>query len=277
MSDADWAAFPVIGFLVGAYGTIIGAGGGFLFVPILLLLYRYPVEKAVGTSLFVVCLNAMSGTWVYARQKRIDYRSGLLFLAAGIPGAIGGAWIPRALSGRTMYLIFGGLLAALGAFLLAKPERKAAGAAAADVVEPPYFGRCTRTVVDVDGTKHVWSFNEIHGIVLSFVLGFVSSMLGIGGGIIHVPAMTYLFHFPAHLATATSHLILAFTALVGSGTHACLGDVQWTPALLLGAGAIVGAQLGGRIAPRISGKWVIRGLAIAVVVLAVRLLWMGVQ
>ena len=80
-----------VGALVGALGTLIGAGGGFLLVPLLLLVYHLPPPDAVGTSLAVVFLNAVSGTLAYLRQRRVDLGLGVRFAAATLPGAIGGA------------------------------------------------------------------------------------------------------------------------------------------------------------------------------------------
>src|SRR6266581_1722248 len=116
--------FP-LGILIGAFGTLIGAGGGFILVPILLLLY--PNEKAefiTSISLAVVFFNALSGSIAYSRMKRIDYKSGAIFALATIPGAILGAlstaYVPR----RIFDLIFGVLMiiAALFLWLSAKEE-----------------------------------------------------------------------------------------------------------------------------------------------------------
>lgn len=81
-----------LGFIVGTYGTLIGAGGGFVLMPILLILYpRESADRLTAISLAVVFFNALSGSGAYARMKRIDYKSGLMFAAATIPGAIIGA------------------------------------------------------------------------------------------------------------------------------------------------------------------------------------------
>src|SRR5262249_25148413 len=108
-----------IGFLLGAFGTLIGAGGGFLLVPILLLLY--PGEKAetiTSISLAVVFFNALSGSIAYGRRKRIDYRAGFLLSAAAIPGAMLGAAVTSLIPRRTFDIIFGILLLVGGTFLL---------------------------------------------------------------------------------------------------------------------------------------------------------------
>ena len=79
----------ILGLAIGAYGTLIGAGGGFILMPLLLLVYpKDPPQTLAAISLIVVFFNAASGSLAYARMKRIDYRSGLLFSSVGIPGAI---------------------------------------------------------------------------------------------------------------------------------------------------------------------------------------------
>jgi uncharacterized membrane protein YfcA len=89
-----------VGVLIGAFGTLIGAGGGFILTPILLLVYPHESPEIITSiSLAVVFFNAFSGSVAYARMRRIDYRSGVLFALATIPGAVVGAltttYMPR--------------------------------------------------------------------------------------------------------------------------------------------------------------------------------------
>ena len=91
MELSDLLLIP-LGMAVGAFGTLVGAGGGFILVPVLLLLYPDEDPKTLtATSLLVVLLNAVSGSIAYGRQKRIDYHSGKWFALATLPGAVGGA------------------------------------------------------------------------------------------------------------------------------------------------------------------------------------------
>jgi uncharacterized membrane protein YfcA len=90
----------LLGVAVGLYGTLIGAGGGFVLMPILLLLHpKISPEHLTAISLAVVFFNALAGSESYAMMKRIDYKSGLMFAAATVPGAIIGAlstsYVPR--------------------------------------------------------------------------------------------------------------------------------------------------------------------------------------
>jgi uncharacterized protein len=190
----------LLGFVVGAFGTIVGSGSGFIFAPILLVLY--PQEKPAtltAISLTAVFFSAASGSAAYAYQRRIDYRSGLAFAAAALPGSIVGA------------------------------------------------------LVDV------------------------SSFLGIGGGIIHVPLLVRVLGFPTHIATATSHFVLAIIAGSGAATHVFAGSFAHghgvRRALALSVGVVLGAQLGARLSLRTSGRAVEVLLGIALLALAARLVF----
>jgi uncharacterized membrane protein YfcA len=272
MFAAPWAAVGLfaLGVAVGTAGTLIGAGGGFLLVPVLLVLHPHePPENLTSLSLSVVFFNALSGTAAYARMKRVDYRSGIMFAAAAIPGAIAGAMVTSFLPRRTFDTIFGIVLTlAGGALLLARPRPDASAAPL------PHPGRSHRVIVESDGTRHEYSFRPEVGIALSVVVGFASSLLGIGGGIIHVPALIYLLGFPAHIATATSHFILVFMALAGTSVHIANGALAhgFQRAAWLCAGAVLGAQLGARLSTRVNGKWIVRFLAVALLFVGVRIL-----
>jgi uncharacterized membrane protein YfcA len=259
-----------IGFAVGAYGTLIGAGGGFVLVPLLLLLY--PDEKPAtitAISLAVVFVNALSGSWAYARQRRIDVQTGISFAAATIPGSILGALVVGVLSRGFFNVLFGSVLIVIAAFVILRT-----GARVTHIV-PVRPGMRTRVLVDAQGVTHEYSFFHWQGMLLSTGVGFLSSLLGIGGGIIHVPALVELLNFPVHIATATSHFILAIMALAGTVVHLSTGDLGphagLPQALLLAVGVIPGAQLGARVSHRIHGGLIIRLLGVALLLVGVRL------
>src|SRR3954470_13934878 len=109
------------GLVVGTYGTMVGAGGGFLIVPVLLLVWHLPPALAAGTSLSVVFLNASAGSFSYAKQGRIDYRSGILLALPTLPGSFFGAFVSARISGRTFDVMFAVLLLSVAALLLWKP------------------------------------------------------------------------------------------------------------------------------------------------------------
>jgi uncharacterized membrane protein YfcA len=262
-----------LGIGVGAYGTLIGAGGGFVLMPVLLLLYpEQSADLLTSISLAVVFFNALSGSEAYAMMKRIDYRAGLLFAVATIPGAVLGAlntaYVPR----RLFDFIFGVLLVAAAIFLGGRPRPSGDGSSC----RPSLFNRhcVVHHLVDAHGTEYEYSFNSHLGMAISLGVGYISSFLGIGGGIIHVPALSYFLGFPVHIATATSHFILAIMALTGTVVHIATGTfthgVHRTIALAIGV--LLGAQLGARLSEKIRGRWIIRGLAIALGLVGLRIL-----
>ena len=266
-----------IGLMIGAFGTLIGAGGGFILVPILLLIYpKENTELITSISLAVVFFNALSGSWAYSRMKRIDYKSGIIFALATIPGAILGAlstaYVPR----RIFDLFFGIAMIAAGAFLWisAQDDHSSHGHATSHAGKIQNSPRLmTRDFTDADGMHHHYSFDPVVGILLSIFVGFLSSLLGVGGGFIHVPALTRLLNFPVHVATATSHFVLAVMALTGTFVHIANGvfahGVRRTA--ILSVGVILGAQLGAHMSNRVGGKLIIRGLAVALFFVGVRL------
>ena len=262
-----------LGLVVGAYGTIIGAGGGFILVPLLLLLYpSYGPEDVTAISLAVVCANAASGSIAYARQRRIDYATGLLFAASSVPGVVSGAIVVHYVPERVFSALFGAML-----LIVAAVAVRGGGAQA---VRKPRGGRgvLVRTVVDPEGRTYRYAYEIWQGVLLSAGVGFISSLFGIGGGVIHVPAMILLIHIPVQYAVATSHFVLAFMSGGGSIVHLVDGSLagsQLAKAAALGAGAVPGAQLGALLSHRIKGRGVLMLLAVAIVFLGVRLLLKG--
>lgn len=265
-----WWLIPV-GLLIGAFGTLIGAGGGFVLTPMLLLLYpRESPEVITSISLAVVFFNAFSGSVAYARMGRIDYQSGLVFSLATIPGAVLGAltiaFIPR----HTFDVIFGLCMILTAVFLLSRQGTRHDG-------QGTISHGVTRRLREADGTCHTFSYNRKVGVGLSMAVGYISSLLGIGGGIIHVPALVHILHFPIHIATATSHFTLSVMALTGTLVHLVTGAFhhggQRTLALALGV--VCGAQLGARFSRHIQGQWIMRALGIALGLVGLRILIMA--
>ncbi len=259
----------VIGFGVGTFGTLVGAGGGFLLVPLLALLEpTLPAESITSISLAVVAMNASSGAIAYARQRRIDFRSGIAFAIATLPGSIAGALLTRTVSRSAFDAIFAVMLVALAVFIVVSHEDEPEAAP-----EGGGWGHVLRELTDRSGNDYRYHVNVPLGVALSLGVGFVSSFLGIGGGVIHVPALVGLLRFPPHIATATSHFVLAIMATVGTGTHIVAGDFGdlGGQAVLLGIGAIAGAQLGARISGRVHGVVIVRVLAVSLVFVGVRL------
>jgi hypothetical protein len=251
----QFAIWLTVGLLVGALGTLIGAGGGFLLMPILLFAYRGRSPEALTAwSLVAVLFNSASGSVAYARSRRIDYRSGMVFAFAALPGAWFGARLTSHLSKSWFALLFGGCLVLVSVYLLVRSARQV------DKLTTPE---------KVPDRHNLWL-----GAALSVLVGLISNVFGIGGGILHVPLLVYVLGFPTHVATATSHFVLAITVLVGVLAHVASGSLsfEFLPLVPLVLGVAVGAQVGAQYSSRLSGPWIIRSLAIGLVAVGIRLM-----
>lgn len=251
----DFAWLAPLGFAIGAYGTLVGAGGGSLLVPVLLILM--PQESAAALtsiSLAVVFFNAYSGTVAYMRMGRVDYYAGVLFALAGLPGAVLGVLLVRDMPRTLFDPLFGGLLLLLGVYLAANPLGKPRGGAAGLPLQAP---------------------NYRLGSIGSAYTAVLSSVLGIGGGIIHVPFLIRVLRMPPHVATATSQFVLTFMALTATITHVALGEfnegIDHTAYLAIGV--LMGAPLGAALSAKIHGSVIIRLLALALCLVGLRLIW----
>jgi len=138
----------------------------------------------------------------------------------------------------------------------------------------PRRRRMLRDLTDAEGVRYHYAYNPVTGVLLSLVVGFISSLLGVGGGFIHVPILTRLLDFPVHIATATSHFVLAIMSLTGTLVHVAQGvfvrGIRRTT--MLAIGVLIGAQGGAWMSNRIGGKMIIRGLAVALAFVGVRLI-----
>lgn len=265
MSVEVWALVGLValGLAVGTFGTLIGAGGGFLLMPVLALLYpKERPELLASISLAVVCFNALSGTAGYARLGRVDYRSGTWFGAASIPGAVLGALVTSMIPRGTFDVILGSVLLLAAAFLLLRTGR----------LNGQPQNEHTDPRMNLAAGK-LWL-----GIALSFGVGFLSSLLGIGGGIIHVPLLVSVLGFPVHVATATSHFVLAITSFAGTVTHILAGVFQQgvRRTIALAIGALIGAQIGARLSTRAPAILIMRALGVALGAVGVRIIYQGI-
>jgi uncharacterized membrane protein YfcA len=236
-----------------------------------LLIYpeREPGEIA-AVGLFVVFANSISGSIAYGRQRRIDYRSAWWFIGGTLPGALLGALVVGYMPRQLFDLLFGLLLVGLGLFLLFRRTTTA--------IREPVTGRwvVSRHLHDREGFTYVYAFQAWKAVGSSLAIGFLSSLLGIGGGVIQVPFMATALHFPVHIAAATSQFVLAFMSAEGTAVHFATGNLGFDSTLVgavfLAAGAVAGAQAGARLARRLRSEVIFRVLAVALVLVGVRLL-----
>lgn len=260
------------GFIIGTFGTLIGAGGGFILVPLLILFYPgLSPETTTAISIAVVAVNAISGSFAYANSGRIDYKAGLVFAIFTIPGSILGVVTLQYIPQKLFNIIFGILLIALSAYLFYRNKNVSVQNIAKQIK-----GLKHHVLIDKQNVRYEYSYNQQHGIIISILVGYISPLLGIGGGIIHVPAMVNWLKFPVYIATATSHFILAIMATVSVIVHYTNGTYSepgvFSMVMFLCLGVIPGAQLGAYFSHKIKGQTIIKVLAGCLILVGVRIL-----
>jgi len=263
-----------LGFLIGIFGTLIGAGGGFILMPILILAYpELPVETITAISIVIVAANAISGSIAYSRSGRIDFRAGVIFALFTIPGSILGVLTTRFIPRHFFNILFGILLILLSVYLILSQNKS---------MPPLVPDRNKRRwkhhkLTDAYGQSYDYHYNQTNGILVSILVGFLSPALGIGGGIIHVPAMIHWLQFPVFVATATSHFILAVMSTVSVIIHAIKGSYNDPMILRMVIGLIIGvvpgAQIGAWLSHKLKGKTIVIALAVCLGLVGLRILF----
>ena len=280
----------IIGFLTGVYGVMVGAGGGFILVPILVLFWGIDPSTAAGTSLALVTINSWSGSYGYRKIKLIDYRSGFLFAIAAIPGSVFAPILLGHVDSGAFKALFGVLLLLLSCQIVfrtfsASTKRNKEEPACIDDssqvsenVHPSWmlFKITRRYLYTRSGITYSYQFNEYLAIIFNFVLGFISSFFGTGGGFIRTPILVSVFNFPIQVAVATSIFALSIYAFVGAVTHGIMGNIDVSLLIWAGLGLVVGGQVGVKVVSKISGVWILRLLLIVLLVLSIQLITEGI-
>lgn len=254
----------IIGLITAFVGSLMGLGGGVILVPVLLLMassfdaFQWATPQAiVGVSLVVMIFTGLSSTLAYLKVKRVDYKTGFLFLIGSIPGGVIGAWLNQHIDAGSFQLYFGFLMIFISILLVFKKKKPA---------KKDLTGKNVRTF-EFNGIEYRYKVNKVAAIFLALMVGTLSGLFGIGGGSIMVPAMILLFGFPVHIAAATSMFMIFFVSVFGSVTHIALGHVPWEYVLFFIPGAWFGGKLGAKVNQKLSGntlEWILRGLLIII-------------
>ena len=272
----EWLWLILLGFGTGGYGVLVGAGGGFILGPVLLIFFDMEPSIVAGTALALVAVNSISGSQAYRGMGLVDYRSGLLFAGAAIPGSVMAPFVLGSVGSGTFEVLFGLLLIGLAVQMAVRPripERPTHRSI-------PSAGRFVRPrrITTASGQTYEYRFNEGAATGFNVLLGFVSSFFGTGGGFLRTPILVSVLGFPVRVAVATSVFTLSFYTTAGAITHASLGHVDWYPTFLMaGTGLVVGAQVGARLAGRVNTTWILRLLLVVVLTLGLKLLVQGIQ
>jgi uncharacterized protein len=239
----------LIGLLAGAFGGLVGLGGGVVMIPLMVRLFKFSQIQAHGTSLMALVFTGLAGALAYYRNGSVDIMAAVYLAAAGMVTARFGAMYAHALPEWKLKRAFGVFVIFVALLLLAKPYL-----AHLAVLSHPAAGWVKSATFVASGAA----------------AGFIGGMMGVGGGSIMVPALVLVVGMSQYTAQGSSLLAMAPAAMVGSFTHWCLGNVvaKILPGLILGI--IAGSFLGGSLAHFLSE-------ATLRLMFALVLIWLGVR
>ncbi len=260
--------------VAGFIGSLVGLGGGIIVVPVLTLVYGIDIRYAIGASIVSVIATSSGAAAAYVRQHMTNVRVALLLEMATTSGAVCGALLAGFVDSRWLYAIFGVVLA-MSAVAMLRRLREPGGPVPADSwadrlrLHGRYFDPSERTIV---------SYRVTHtklGLLLMYLAGGLSGLLGIGSGVLKVPAMDLAMRIPIKISTATSNFMIGVTAAASAGVYFARGDIDPFLAAPVATGVVVGATVGSRVLGRTDNR-VLRIIFI-VILLAVsaEMAWKG--
>lgn len=272
MSPLDPAYVPgvtivvsmVAGAVAGSLGALLGIGGGVFLIPLLNVGLGLPLTTASGISLMTVIATSNVVAANSAARKVINLRLGMLLQVPAVAGGLLGALVVQRLAVGTLYIIFATVTAVIAGVMLTRLDRR--NVILDSSIDPGALGG--RFYEDESGREVVYRIRRLPAALgVSLGGGVVSGLLGIGGGILQVPALNAWCGVPMRAAAATTAAMIGVTALGSAPIYYARGDVT-AP---LAAAAVLGVLAGSRAGMWLSGRARARGLKLlmAVVLAAV--------
>lgn len=262
----------LIGIAVGLVLGLTGAGGSVLAVPLLIAMMGWPMTKAVPVALLAVAASAALGSYLAWRKSYVRYRAATLMSIAGVVTAQFGLHMADILPQRWLLLAFAVTLSVVALRMFLSARRS------------PGDSAVVRAAVTGDGSRAhgplcrlhprtgriVWTRASVAVIAMIGALtGFLSGLLGVGGGFVIVPALRTMTELSMHSAVATSLMAIALTSLGTFGGAVLQGRaIPWVIALPFVIGALMGMLGGHALAPRIAGPRLQQGFAVLMLVVA---------
>jgi uncharacterized membrane protein YfcA len=257
------------GFAAGAFGALLGLGGGILIVPLLTVGFGVPFRAAVGISLVCVIVTSSAAAGVYLERRVANMRLGMFLELFTATGALVGGLIAFALPVPLLEGLFAALLFYTAWSMIRRAWERARrveprGVTAGDLADPPDrpsppppsaapvpAGSFTASLA---GPGYQVGRLPL-GVAGSLGAGVISALLGVGGGIVKVPLMNLAMGLPLRAATATSNMMIGITAAASATVYLMAGAIDPYVAGPTAAGVFVGALVAARVAPRVDVRW----------------------
>ena len=278
----------LIGIIIGIVSSMVGIGGGLLTVPILIFIFGLNATLASSVSIIVIIFTSSTSALSFLRQKRVDLRTGSIFVALVVPSAFVGGIVSQKIDANLLTIIFG-LLMIIVAFrkIYVEVNNKRNGNKTKKSLEKidktPDYGLLPerieqRLIVDKDGDVFRYDLRLRSTIMGSAFGGFIASMLGAGGGIVFVPLLNSIGGVPMHIAVATSSFTIVFSSISGSISRILTGNlpsIVWQYVPFLALGTVSGARFGALKVKKVSSEKILLFFYVIVLISGIRTIAKG--
>ena len=260
----------------GFLGSLLGLGGGMIVVPALTLFLHVDIRLAIGASIISVIATSSGAAAAYVRDRLANLRVAMFLELGTTTGAITGAYLAGIVHPRFLFILFG-LILAYSAIAMIRGRRTGE--------EEVEVGALTRHLKlhssyfdDAAGEEIAYQPVRARlGLMLMYIAGTVSGLLGIGSGALKVPAMDLAMELPIKVSTATSNFMIGVTAAASAGVYFTRGQIDPFIAAPVAMGVLAGAFLGSHTLGRIGSRSVRVTFVIVLILIALEMLVKGIR
>ncbi len=259
----------------GTFGAMLGLGGGAIIVPVLTLLLGIDIHYAIGASIVSVIATSSGAAAVYLRDGVTNIRVAMFLEMATTTGAIAGAFMAGYMGGPGLFIVFG-IILLYSAYAMFR-RRDAELPSGVEMGPLANFLHLGSSYYDT-GLHRLVEYNvrgARYGLPLMFIAGAVSGLLGIGSGVLKVPAMDIAMKLPMKVSTATSNLMIGVTAAASAGVYFIRGDVNPFIAAPVAMGVLVGAAFGTRVMMQTRSTRLRKAFVVVLLFVGLQMLWKG--
>lgn len=266
-----------VSLVAGVIGSLLGLGGGIIVVPVLTLVLGVDIKLAIGASLVSVIATSSGAAVAYVREKLTNLRVAMFLEIGTTAGAMTGAFVAALIGGRWLFVLFGTLLA-YSAVMMLRPRP----VHLAEVHDRRRLAKALR----MDGSYFDAALGkqveyEVHrpllGLIAMYGAGIVSGLLGVGSGVLKVPAMDLGMRLPIKVSTGTSNFMIGVTGAASAGVYFSRGGIDPFIAGPVAAGVLVGAVTGSKMLGRIENQTIRRMFVAALLIVSVQMLVKGLR
>ncbi|HEX5471244.1 MAG TPA: sulfite exporter TauE/SafE family protein [Lacipirellulaceae bacterium] len=269
----------LVSAIAGLLGSLLGLGGGIIVIPALTLLFDIDIKYAIGASIVSVIATSSGAAAAYVREGMSNLRVAMFLEMATVTGAITGAYIAKVINGHWLFIIFGVVLAYSAVVMFRKRHEHIANPKAMRPAPWADYLQLSSTYYDA-ATETLVAYRVVHarvGLVLMYIAGAFSGLLGIGSGSLKVPAMDIAMQMPIKVSTATSNFMIGVTAAASAGVYFMGGYIVPFIAAPVAIGVLLGAMIGSQLLGRLQSSTIRIVFVVVLLWISFQMIWKGLH